>query len=82
MVSNIDPLGVKASYNDVKLVVSEKSIDRYNPGDDIVLYIKTDKSEMVYEKIELLVKKHEGVYVENKDREYRTSKILICLILS
>lgn len=80
MVSNIDPLGVKASYNDVKLVVSEKSIDRYNPGDDIVLYIKTDKSEMVYEKIELLVKKHEGVYVENKDREYRTSKILICLI--
>lgn len=80
MVSNIDPLGVKASYNDVKLVVSEKSIDRYNPGDDIVLYIKTDKSEMVYEKIELLVKKHEGVYVENKDREYRTSKILIRLI--
>ena len=80
MVSNIEPLGVKASYNDVKLVVSEKSIDRYNPGDDIVLYIKTDKSEMVYEKIELLVKKHEGVYVENKDREYRTSKILIRLI--
>lgn len=80
MVSNIDPLGVKASYNDVKLVVSEKSIDRYNPGDDILLYIKTDKSEMVYEKIELLVKKHEGVYVENKDREYRTSKILIRLI--
>lgn len=80
MVSNIDPLGIKASYNDVKLVVSEKSIDRYNPGDDIVLYIKTDKSEMVYEKIELLVKKHEGVYVENKDREYRTSKILIRLI--
>lgn len=80
MVSNIDPLGVKASYNDVKLVVSEKSIDRYNPGDDIVLYIKTDKSEMVYEKIELLVKKHEGVYVENKDQEYRTSKILIRLI--
>lgn len=80
MVSNIDPLGVKASYNDVKLVVSEKSIDRYNPGDDIVLYIKTDKSEMVYEKIELLVKKHEGVYVENKDREYRTGKILIRLI--
>ena len=80
MVSNIDPLGVKASYNDVKLVVSEKSIDRYNPGDDIVLYIKTDKSEMVYEKIELLVKKHEEVYVENKDQEYRTSKILIRLI--
>lgn len=80
MVSNIDPLEVKASYNDVKLVVSEKSIDRYNPGDDIVLYIKTDKSEMVYEKIELLVKKHEGVYVENKDQEYRTSKILIRLI--
>lgn len=80
MVSNIEPLGVKTSYNDVKLVVSEKSIDRYNPGDDIVLYIKTDKSEMVYEKIELLVKKHKGVYVENKDREYRTSKILIRLI--